>query len=411
MSWRHSYSDRIWQAVSRHGLIDGLQDSLARWARQRMRLVPDVVEEYDWILAADRPERLPVPDHGPLKIVWLVAPIEETSGGQLGMLRAIYHLEQWGHQHRIYIVGRNPQTAQQANEIVRSYYPITARVERFEGAVADSDALVATLWSTAYLARAISNTARKFYFVQDLEYLFHPQGSLYEFVKETYRWGFYGIVLGEWIARVLQQEFCMRSTALGFIYDRELHSPSRRPRLPPGRKRVLFYARPATERRGFELGVLALSLVAQKMPDVEFVLLGAPLRSSQLPFRAILPGAVPRKELPEWYRSCAAALVLSHTNLSLLPLELMACGCAVVSNRGPNVDWLLTDQIAQLADPNPTDLARAILALLEDEALRQRKVAAAMSFAQRSDEHREMRKVEAAFYEGLKNSKSSVSLG
>ena len=34
--------------------------------------------------------------------------------------------------------------------------------------------------------------------------------------------------------------------------------------LPAGKKRVLFYARPETERRGTELGILALSLVAKK---------------------------------------------------------------------------------------------------------------------------------------------------
>jgi len=123
----------------------------------------------------------------------------------------------------------------------------------------------------------------------------------------------------------------------------------RRRLLPVGKKRVLFYARPETERRGFELGVLALSLVAKKRPEVEFVLAGFKNRSVDLPFPAILPGVLALAELGALYRSCDVALVLSHTNLSLLPLEVMACGCAVVSNEGPNTEWLLTKEAVLFA--------------------------------------------------------------
>jgi glycosyltransferase involved in cell wall biosynthesis len=402
MSWRESYPGRVWGAILKHGLAGGLQDSLARWSAQRMRVSRDIAEEYHWVLTPDRPPCLPPPGHGPLRIAWIIGSVEEAAGGQLSIFRAMYHLQRSGHQNRIYMAGRTRQTAERATAIARSYFPLKAQVELFQGSIADSDALVATLWSTAYVARGIPNTARKFYFVQDLEHLFFPSGGLSEIVKETYRWGFYGITMGEWVAGVLRQEFNMESSATGFTYDPELHTAKGRQRLPPGKKRVLFYARPATERRGFELGVLALSLVAQKMPDTEFVLLGSPLRSSQLPFPAILPGVVSKVDLPAWYRSCTAALVLSHTNVSLLPLELMASGCAVVSNKGPNVEWLLTDQIAQLADANPNALANAILTLLEDEELRARKVASAMSFAQGVDLDGEIRKFEFALYQGLK---------
>jgi glycosyltransferase involved in cell wall biosynthesis len=402
MSWRESYPGRVWGAISKHGLTAGLQDSLARWSLQRMRVSRDVAEEYDWVLTPDRPASLPLPGRGPLRIAWLIGSVEKATGGSLSILRAIYHLERWGHQNRIYMVGRTPLSSERATAIARSYFPIKAQVELFQGSTADSDALIATLWSTAYVARGIPNTARKFYFVQDLEHLFFPPGGLSEIAKETYRWGFYGITMGEWLARVLSQEFNMESGAVGFTYDPELHSLKGSQRLTPGKKRVLFYSRPATERRGFELGVLALSLVARKMPGTEFVLLGAPLRPSQLPFPAILPGVVAKTELPAWYRSCTAALVLSHTNISLLPLELMASGCAVVSNKGPNVEWFLTDRVAQLADANPSALANAILELLQDEDLHARKVASALSFARSVDLEGEMRKFESALYQGLK---------
>jgi|SRR5579864_1212012 len=401
MSWRESYPGRVLTAVAKHGLTHGLRDSLARWAREQVRVAATPFSEYGWALTKSQSAGLPPPSGGPLKIVWIIPPLEEASGGHMSTLRAIYHLERWGHQHRIYMSGRIRMSAERATAIARSYYPIKANVELFTGTTADSDALVATLWRTAYIVRGLSNTARKFYFVQDLEHLFYPPGGLSEFVKDTYRWGFYGITMGDWVARVLRKEFGMESSPIGFSYDCRLYTVSGTRRLSPGKKRVLFYARPSTERRGFEIGVLALSIVARKMPEAEFILLGSPLRQSQLPFPAILPGVVPRSELAGWYRSCSAALVLSYTNISLLPMELMASGCPVVSNRGPGVEWLLTDDIAQLAEGTPEALADAILGLLNNDELRARKVAAAMSFVQRVDEAQEMRGFESGFYQGL----------
>jgi glycosyltransferase involved in cell wall biosynthesis len=79
----------------------------------------------------------------------------------------------------------------------------------------------------------------------------------------------------------------------------------------------------------------------------------------------------------------------------------MACGCAVVSNSGPNVEWLLTEETAQLADANPVALADAIVTLLRDDELRARRSAAGLAFAEKTDWEAEIRRIESAFYRGL----------
>ena len=79
----------------------------------------------------------------------------------------------------------------------------------------------------------------------------------------------------------------------------------------------------------------------------------------------------------------------------------MASGCAVVSNTGRNVEWLLGDEVCQLAHPNPQSLAVAMLELLEDDRLRLKKIAAGIAFAEATDWASEVRKIEAAFYRGL----------
>jgi len=393
---------KAWTSVSKYGLRRGLQDAAARWAQSRLSVPYDVVGDYEWILGQNNPARLPTPKTGPLRINWLLPGLGRGSGGLLNIFRAIHNLEKWGHENRVYVLGNGAPSGAEAQELVREFYfPIKAPIEALTGKVADSDALVGTGWKTAYAARTIANTSRKFYLVQDLEDRFFPQGSLCEFAKETYRWGFQGITLGRWIADVLRSEFGMTCTPFGFSYDRQVYFPNGSDRIREQRKRVLFYARPQTERRGFELGLLALSLVAKRMPEVEFVLVGFRPRKMRVPFRAVFAGVLSPAELAELYRSCDVALVLSHTNLSMLPLELMACECAVVSNRAPNVEWLLTEETAQLANPTPHSLAEAVLTLLDKEELHARKVAAGLAFAQGTDWLSEIKKIESAFYSGL----------
>jgi O-antigen biosynthesis protein len=393
---------KVWALVSRYGPTAGLQNALAHWARSRLSAPYDVLQEYGWILNENRPPELSTPNAGPLRINWIVPCVAKGSGGLLNIFRTIHYLERWGHKNRIYALGSWAAGGKGVQDFVqKSYFPMQAPIEAFTGQVADSDALVATNWMTAYAVRALANTAQKFYLVQDIEHHFHAAGSLAEFAKETYRWGFQGITLGNWIAEVLENEFGMPCSPFSFSYDKEIYGCNGNRQRSGRKKRLLFYARPNTERRGFELGMLALSLVAARKADIEVVMVGFRPRKMRFPFSAILPGILLPPELAAWYQKSDVALVLSHTNVSMLPLELMACGCAVVSNTGRNVQWLLSDEVCQMADPSPQPLAEALLELLADDRLRLKKVAAGIAFAQRTDWASEIRKIEASFYRGL----------
>jgi glycosyltransferase involved in cell wall biosynthesis len=396
MNFNDSRLVSLLKLFRRSGLRFGMNTVATTFARKYFRVPPRVFPDLEGVLHEERPACLSVRRSGPLEINWLLPSIAAAHGGLLNVFRTIQQLEAWGHENRVYVQGRLPGGSAAAKEHIRkSYFHINAEVEALSDNIKDSDALIATSWPTAYAARSIGNTAQKFYFVQDIEYMFYAPGGLYEFARQTYRFGFRGITLGPWIADVLRREFNMECSAFGFSYDRGAYAFTGSRLLPPGKKRVLFYARPETERRGFELGVLALSLVAKKMPEVEFALVGT-RQMLDLPFPAIFSGVLPISELGALYRSCDVALVLSHTNLSMLPLELMACGCAVVSNEGPNVEWLLTDQTVQLAKPDPKSLAEAVIELLETDRLRLRKSDAGLAFARSTDWTKEIRTIESA---------------
>ena len=101
--------------------------------------------------------------------------------------------------------------------------------------------------------------------------------------------------------------------------------------------------------------------------------------------------------LPDLYSQCDAALVLSFTNLSLLPVELMACGCPVVSNRGANVEWLLSSDYAVLTEPTVNSLRDGIVNLLKDDAYRHHLIQAGLAFADTTNWESESRKVATLF--------------
>jgi glycosyltransferase involved in cell wall biosynthesis len=181
------------------------------------------------------------------------------------------------------------------------------------------------------------------------------------------------------LAAKLHEEFAMTTHPVGFGV--ELDRYRRMPRREPEIRRVFFYARPPTPRRAFELGLLVLNAVWQRLPDTQFVLAGWDTAGYHIPFPHLGCGTVALDDLPDLYSQCDVALVVSLTNASLLPLELMACGCAVVSNRGPNVEWLINDSVAVLAEASPEGLADAVCGLLEDDEQRALLSSRAEAFA------------------------------
>jgi glycosyltransferase involved in cell wall biosynthesis len=300
-------------------------------------------------------------------INWFLPDVGPASGGHLNILRFVKMLEDQGFDCRIIAIGNvypDLDPAQLSRNIAAWYFPLRARTYVGLKNLPAAAVSFATSWETAYVVRAFHATLHKCYFVQDFEPYFYPVGADSAFAEATYRFGFVGTTAGAWLAQKLNAQYGMRTYALGFSYDRTLY------RAPPpaevrDKKHIFFYARPATTRRGFELGIMALAEVARRLPDAVAVLAGGSVEGYDLPFPHVDAGVVDLDKLGELYGRCDVALVLSFTNLSLLPLELMACGVPVVSNRAACTEWLLTDENARLAEPTVEALADALCAILQ----------------------------------------------
>lgn len=397
---RKIYSLKMLQAkLGLRGLLVYVWNRYIRGhGRYRSTAGSDIIGAYDFLrfepfggeppAAADR------------TVNWVIPDVGIGGGGHLNIFRLIVQLEQRGYQCRVIIVGHTHfnSGAEARNTIREHFFPINAEVSIGESSLKPAAITVATSWITAYPVRNFQATRHRCYFVQDYEPYFYAHGSDYCFAEATYRMGFYGITAGGWLAGKLAAEHGMQTVSMGFSYDHGLYRPL--PRRDPEIRRVFFYARPVTSRRGFELGLLALNLVAQKMPEISFILAGWDASSYHIPFHHLNAGNVAVKDLPDLYSQCDAALVLSLTNLSLLPLELMACGCPVVSNRGANAEWLLNDGNAVLADATPEALSEALLALLQDGNRRKQLVEASLQFAASTSWDKEAAKV-AGFFDDL----------
>jgi glycosyltransferase involved in cell wall biosynthesis len=86
-------------------------------------------------------------------------------------------------------------------------------------------------------------------------------------------------------------------------------------------------------------------------------------------------------ELNALYNACAAGLVMSLTNMSLLPLELLAAGVIPVVNDGPNNRLVSDNRFIAYAAPNPRALADALIEVVDraDAASYAERAAASVS--------------------------------
>jgi glycosyltransferase involved in cell wall biosynthesis len=366
----------------------------------------DLLGAYDFILPKilERKSTASIGlDSSAKTINWVIPSFGIGSGGHINIFRFVGGLEKNGYICHVSIVGDSDfESAEEARKcIIEHFEPLKATVSL--GIEGDKSYWLtfATSWITAYLVRDIVATKNKAYFVQDFEPEFYAKGSEYFFAEDTYRFGFNAITAGSWLSEKLAKEYGMNCRSVGFSYDKQRYQNKRDSSARV--KRVFFYCRPPTPRRAFELGVLVLNEVYRKNPDVEFVFAGWDVSNYDLPFPYLNAGLVSLDELPDLYCKVDAALVISSTNLSLLPLELMACGCPVISNSGANVEWLLKDGAnAALANPTVADLSSAIDRILNDEGYRSRLTEQALDYCSATSWDNEIKQFVGAieeFYE------------
>jgi glycosyltransferase involved in cell wall biosynthesis len=293
------------------------------------------------------------------RVNWIIPNFHKSSGGMRTIFRVALALEQAGYDVHFYVFGETHYVSgSEAAEAIRTFYPLKAPAHLGVTGMLPAEFCLATSWMTAYPLRDFAACRRKIYFVQDEESLFHPESSGKMLAEETYRFGFECVCAGRWLAQRMR-DYGNQAVSFDLAYDPEVYSTG--PEIPQ-RKRVVFNARYHTARRGVELGLLALTLLKAKHPEVEVVLFGSDEVPYDLPFDYTLAGVLKLDDLPDLYRTATVGFSISLTNYSLVPQEMLACGLPVVEVSHPSLQaaYPTSSPSLRLAHPTPERLADAL---------------------------------------------------
>jgi len=288
------------------------------------------------------------------RIIWFIPGINNPFWGGIHTILnfASFYKERYSVDNYFVITGNFDESTIRdsislAFPILKEEEIVIAQSEKEIANLKAADISICTQWKTAFFSLKFNKVKRKFYFIQDYEPLFYPAGSISALVEETYRFGFYGITNTISLKNIYDSYYGGHSVSFTPSIDNKIFYPSKN-RINRNKKLVFFYARPDHPRNGFELGISALEKLKQKMGDqVRIVTAGATWTPEDFGIEGILEnlGLLKYEETAELYRQCDAGLVMMFTrHPSYLPLELMACGCPVVTNYNPATTWLLHDK-------------------------------------------------------------------
>jgi hypothetical protein len=322
---------------------------------------------------------------GPVEIAWIMSPPGRESGGHQNLFRFIDFAEKAGHRCTIYLYtsAREPVSIPDVNAMLASsaaYPHLRAQIRMYDSEVgvdAGTQALFATGWETAYPAYLDRSAARRFYFVQDFEPSFYPLSTESILAENTYRFGFHGITAGGWLSHKLTTDYGMVADHFDFAVDKTHYSVTNTAR----RKEVFFYARPVTPRRAFEFGVMTLTDFAAMKPDVTINLAGWNVSNWEIPFKYVNLKSLEISQLNAVYNRCAAGLVMSLSNMSLLPLELMSSGVTPVVNDAPNNRLVSDNPFIEYVPASPLAIARRMAEVLDRPDAVERSIAMSASVA------------------------------
>ena len=295
----------------------------------------------------------------PLTINWVTSPPRQHSGGHTTTFRLIRYLQSRGHDMRVYFFDVYGADLEYYRRLLIENYADLPVGNVFDG-MSDAHGVVATCWESAYPAFNARSAGKRFYLVQDFEPWFYPAGAPAALAENTYRMGFHAITAGPWLSSLLRRNYGMDADHFEFGCDTDIYQLGN-----DHRDSVVFYSRPDTPRRAFELGLLALELFAAAHPEVQIHAFGGlAAGNGGLRFPIVDHGLVPPVELNRLYNRSFAGLCLSMSNVSLVPHEMLAAGCIPVVNDADHNRIVLDNPHVQYASPDPHALARTLGSLI-----------------------------------------------
>jgi O-antigen biosynthesis protein len=294
-----------------------------------------------------------------MKITYLI-PGTGISGGIAVVCQHVNRLLARGHD--VYMVSQSGQTE------IKWFPNQNVRIVTLKEYPQDTDILVATSWTTS-LTVAKLPAKQKFYFVQSDETRFHPQDDPYRYLTAlTYLFDFNYFTEAKWIREWLMNNFGHRSEIIPNGLDEEIWHPAQ-PIAPKGERiRVLLEGAIDIPYKGMQDAFEVVNDLDVEVWCVSSYGLPKPGWKCDRFFTEY-----PMSEMNKIYSSCDILLKMSRVEGFFgPPMEMMACGGAVVVGRVTGYDEYIVDGYnALVVDSGDVPAGRsAVLRLINEPELR-----------------------------------------
>jgi glycosyltransferase involved in cell wall biosynthesis len=300
-----------------------------------------------------------------LRVAVVVPSFRRGSGGHSTIANLVRGLEARGHACSLWVEddeGRHG--GDDVGELFPSFFgPLAGDVRLGFGEWDGADVAVATGWQTVHRVLRLPGVAGRAYLVQDHEPEFYGTSAEQVWATETYGLGLHCVCASPWLADLVRERYGASASAFDLGVDHDAYRP-----LPVHRRDdlVLVYGRAVTARRAVPLAVLAMAELKRRRPEVEIALFGE-ARPVATPFPHRHLGVLAPDDLAHAYNSATVGVVLSMTNPSLVPTEMLACALPTVDLAGASM--LATfgaEGPVALAPFEPIGLADAVEGLLDE---------------------------------------------
>lgn len=235
-----------------------------------------------------------------------------------------------------------------------------------------ADLGVCTFWSTAFHLVKYNDCKKKYYLLQDDERSFYSYNSMREYVETTYTFGFIGIANSTYIRDMYQKisgRKCYRyipGVNNNFSCDEKIFQKE-------DALNIVVYARPSHERNCFEVIILAVKTIAEKLESkVIFHLVGENFNKKKynLPSNCIVHGHISNEnDLKEIYKKCKYGIsFISTPTISYHQLDLIKSGICLITNRNKEIINVFTDDEVIYCDVNHNSLINLVINLVNKKS-------------------------------------------
>jgi glycosyltransferase involved in cell wall biosynthesis len=340
----------------------------------------------------------------PLHLACVIPPFSRGSGGHNSILQIMWRLEQAGHTVSYWIddahgLMRDFRAARIRRDMQEWFAPVAGPVFKGFSEWYGADVAIATGWQTAHSVMLLPGARARAYLVHDHESEFYPTSVEALWAEATYGLGMHAICSSPWLADIVSSRYGGTTSRFDFGVDHAVYWP--RP-VARAADTIALYGRDVTARRAVPLALMALHEVVAARPGLRVLSFGSdvPLKT---PFAHEHLGVLDHAQLASLFSSATLGVVLSMTNYSLIPQEMLACGLPCVDLAGVSAEGVFgADGPVALATPDPIALAEVIDRLLGDPAERERRSLAGLEFVSMRTWDVAAAQVEAGLREALR---------